>query len=345
MVGAIIVKRDMVIGQGYHLRAGSDHAEVAALKNVSEDLSGAALYVNLEPCCIQGRTPPCTNALLNSRLGRIVVGMVDPNPRVAGRGIKILRKAGIEVQIGVRERECQNLNESYAKYITTGLPFVIMKSAATLDGKIAAASGESRWITGEKARQWVHKIRSEVDAVMTGIGTILRDDPHLTTRLRRGSGRNPIRVIVDSRLRTPTTARVLNAAGGAEVFIAALSEAPSEKAEALEASGARILTVPARNSRLDLLDLMRQLGKRGITSILMEGGSELNAGALAQGIVDKVLFFFAPLIMGGWDSPPMIGGRGPTSIQGARALTRVCMRKLGADMLLIGYLERKCSQD
>ncbi len=345
LVGAVIVKGSLVIGRGYHQRAGGDHAEVAALKNASEDPRGATLYVNLEPCCLHGLTPPCTDALLSCGLRRVVVGMVDPNPRVAGRGIEILRKGGIEVRKGVLEEACRNLNEAYIKHITTGLPFVIMKSAATLDGKIAAASGESRWITGEQARKWVHKIRSQVDAVMIGVGTILRDDPQLTVRLQRGSVRNPIRVIVDSHLRTPPAARVLHPGTGAEVFIAALSGVPSEKEAALRARGARILAVPPRDGRVDLAELMRQLGERGITSILMEGGSELNASALAQGVVDKVLIFFAPMIMGGWDSPPIVGGRGPLNLQEARQLTRISIQKLGRDRLIMGYMERRCSPD
>jgi len=344
-VGAVIVKGDRVIGQGYHHRAGGDHAEAAALKNASEDPRDATLYVTLEPCCTHGRTPPCTDALLGYGLSRVVVGMVDPNPRVSGRGMEILRKGGVEIRVGVLEEACRNLNEAYIKHVTTGLPFVIMKSAATLDGKIAAASGESRWITGEEARKFVHTIRSRVDAVMTGVGTILRDDPQLTARPNRGSGRNPTRIIVDSRLRTPPTARVLHPGTGAEVFIATLSGAPSEKAEALRARGAHILAVPPHDGRVDLADLMRQFGERGITSILMEGGSELNAGALAQGVVDKVLIFFAPMIMGGWDSPPIVGGRGPLNIQKAGRLTRVSMRKLGRDRLLTGYMDRRCSQD
>ncbi|MCL6635390.1 MAG: bifunctional diaminohydroxyphosphoribosylaminopyrimidine deaminase/5-amino-6-(5-phosphoribosylamino)uracil reductase RibD, partial [Peptococcaceae bacterium] len=316
MVGAVVVKDGKVVGSGYHLRAGTPHAEVHALNEAGEKARGATLYVTLEPCCHYGRTGPCSEAVIGAGIARVVVAMTDPNPKVAGGGIKRLREAGIEVTLGVLEEEARELNEVFIKYITTGRPFVVAKAAMSLDGKIATRSGRSKWITGPEARAYGHQLRDWYDAIMVGIGTVLADDPSLTARLPGGKGRDPVRVILDSRARIPLNAGVLTRRSGAPTIIAATAAAPQAKLAALRRAGARVLVVND-GPRVDLAGLMKLLAEQEITSVLIEGGSGVHGSALAAGIVDKVAWFIAPRIIGGREAPGPVGGEGVDDPAGA----------------------------
>ena len=341
LVGAVIVKDGKVIGEGYHQKAGTPHAEVHALNAAGENAKGATLYTTLEPCCHWGRTPPCTEALIRAGIAHVYIAGVDPNPRVAGNGIRQLEKAGIPVYVGVCKQEAETLNEVHTKYIQTGLPFVILKVAMSLDGKIATATGESQWITSEASRQRGHEVRDAVDAILVGRGTVERDDPALTTRLENNrQGQDAIRIVMDSHARIPTDARVFNAKSSAGVIVAVTPEAPSENVEALEKSGAEVINVPeVHGNRVCFKSLMEILGKREITSVLIEGGGEINASAIAAGIVDKVMCFVAPLIIGGQNAPGPIGGEGVSGLTAAPQLHRICVTQMpDSDFLIEGYL-------
>jgi diaminohydroxyphosphoribosylaminopyrimidine deaminase / 5-amino-6-(5-phosphoribosylamino)uracil reductase len=336
MVGAVVVKGGKVVSRGFHRKAGEPHAEAMALTKAGKAAHGATLYVTLEPCSHSGkRTPPCTPLVIQSGVKRIVVAMIDPNPRVSGNGIQSLQKAGIDVVTGVLEAEARKMNEAFIKHITTGMPFVLLKIAQTLDGKIATASGESKWITGEKAREAGRRLRDVHDAILVGINTVLTDDPALTTRIPEG--RDPIRVIVDSRLRIPLHARVLTQQSSTKTIIATLASAPQNKMKRLRNAGAEVLAVKSAQGRVDLRDLMRKLGKMGIMSVLIEGGAEINASALKSGIVDKAVIFIAPLLMTGKDSLCSIGGASPRQLGHAVKLTNVTSRFVGQDLMIIGY--------
>lgn len=337
MVGAVVVKGGRVIAGGYHHQAGGPHAEAIALKKAGTKAKGATLYVTLEPCShTNKRTPPCTPLILQSKVKRVVVSMIDPNPSVFGGGIKTLRKAGIEVTTGMLETESKKLNESYIKFITTGTPFVTLKIAQTLDGRIATASGESKWITGEKAREEGHRLRNSNDAILVGINTVLKDDPSLTTRIP--GGRDPIRVIVDSRLRIPLNAKVLTQRSSSKTCIATLETMPKDKLVKLLDVGAEILLARGRKGHVDLKYLMKMLGSFGITSVLIEGGAEVNASALKSGIVDKVVMFVAPKLMTGTDSLCSIGGKAPVILSQAVVLHKVTSRFVGGDLMIEGYI-------
>ena len=339
LVGAVIVKDGKVIGEGYHQKAGTPHAEVHALNAAGENAKSATLYTNLEPCCHWGRTPPCTEALIRAGIAEVYIAAVDPNPSVAGNGVRQLEKAGICVHVGVCQQEAEKLNEVHTKYIQTGLPFVILKIAMSLDGKIATASGESQWITSEASRQRGHEIRDEVDAILVGRGTVKRDNPALTTRLQDRHGQDAIRIVMDSHGRTPTDARIFNAESSAGAIVAVTPEAPIENIKALEKSGAEVITVPEADGSVCFKNLMKILGKREITSILVEGGGEINASAVAAGIVDKVMCFVAPIIIGGQNAPGPIGGEGVSSLTDVPNLQRICITQIpDSDFLIEGYL-------
>ena len=338
LVGAVIVRDDEIVGEGYHQRAGDLHAEIHALNHAQESAEDATMYVTLEPCCHWGRTPPCTEALIRAKLSKVFVAMRDPNPRVAGGGIRQLEKAGISVEVGICKAESQELNEVFIKYITTQRPFVILKSAVSLDGKIATASGESQWITSEASRLKGHEVRAQVDAILVGVGTVLQDNPSLTTRLPDRKNEDSIRVVVDSRGRTPLGAKVFNPDSNAETLIAVTKNAPLKKIDALKAAGADVLIVEAKKGRVCLETLMRELGRREITSVLIEGGAEINAAALQAGIVDKLMFFFAPKLIGGRDAPGPIGGGGTTRLVEAFELRRIKATQIDSDFLIEGYL-------
>jgi diaminohydroxyphosphoribosylaminopyrimidine deaminase / 5-amino-6-(5-phosphoribosylamino)uracil reductase len=339
MVGAVVVKGGRVIASGYHHEAGKPHAEAIALKKAGTNAKGATLYVTLEPCShTNKRTPPCTPLVLQSKVKRVVVSMIDPNPRVSGGGIKTLRKEGLEVVTGVLDTAAKKLNEAYIKYITTGTPFVTLKIAQTLDGKIATASGESKWITGEKAREEGHRLRNSNDAILVGINTVLKDNPSLTTRIT--GGRDPIRVIVDSRLRIPLNAKVVTQRSSAKTCIATLDTMPKHKLVKLLDAGAEILLARGRKGHIDLKYLMKMLGSFGITSVLIEGGAEVNASALKSGIVDKVVMFIAPRLMTGTDSLCSIGGKAPVILSRAVMLHNVTSRFVGRDLMIEGYIRQ-----
>jgi diaminohydroxyphosphoribosylaminopyrimidine deaminase / 5-amino-6-(5-phosphoribosylamino)uracil reductase len=340
MVGAVVVKNGRIVGRGYHRQAGSPHAEAIALKKAGTNAKGAVLYVTLEPCShTQKRTPPCAPLVVRCGIKRLVAAMKDPNPLVSGNGLKTLRRAGIGVIAGVLEDEARRLNEAYIKHVTTGLPFVTLKIAQTLDGKIATASGASKWITGESARRAGHQLRDRHDAILVGINTILKDDPSLTTRIP--GGRDPARVILDSRLRTPPTAKVITQKSAAKTYLVTLDSMPKDKLGGLLDAGAEILIARAKNGRVDLKYLMKMLGGFGISSVLIEGGAEVNASALRAGIVDKVTAFIAPMLMTGTDSLCSIGGTSPRNLGKAIRLRDVSSRFIGPDLMVEGYVVKQ----
>ena len=334
MVGAVVARGGRVIAEGYHRRAGQPHAEAIALERAGPRARGATLYVTLEPCCHQGRTPPCTDAVIASGVRRVVAAMRDSNPLVAGKGLARLRRAGIEVQVGVLEEEARRLNEAYSHFITTGRPFVTLKLAASLDGKIASRTRESRWITGQQARFHVHRLRAESDAVMVGIGTALADDPRLTGRL--GAPRQPVRIVVDSLARLPTDAAMLREPGG-RVIVAATRRAPKPRVDALRRAGAEVLFVRARGGRVDLGPLLDALGRREITSVLVEGGSELAGSLLDERLVNRFVLFLAPILIGGKEAPTIAGGKGVAHLRDALRLDHLTLRRLGPDLLITAY--------
>jgi len=339
MVGAVVVKGGKVVSRGYHRKAGEPHAEAIALRKAGLKAKGATLYVTLEPCShTNKRTPPCSPLVIQSGIQRVVVAMIDPNPHVSGGGVKTLRKAGINVATGVLEADARKLNEAFIKYITTGMPFVTLKIAQTLDGKIATATGESKWITGEQAREEGHKLRDSNDAILVGVNTVLQDNPSLTTRIPKG--RDPIRVIVDTKLRTPLSAKVITQRSSAKTYIATLDTMPKDRLVDLLDAGAEILIARGNKGRVDLKALMKMLGGIGITSVLIEGGAEVNASALRSGIVDKVVMFIAPMLMTGTNSLCSIGGASPAKLSRAVRFTNVTSRFVGQDLMVEGYIKK-----
>ncbi|MFH1625065.1 MAG: bifunctional diaminohydroxyphosphoribosylaminopyrimidine deaminase/5-amino-6-(5-phosphoribosylamino)uracil reductase RibD [Pseudomonadota bacterium] len=338
LVGAVVVQGGEVVGRGFHERAGGHHAEINALNDAGRKARGGELYISLEPCDHYGRTPPCTRTIIDSGIKKVFVGMEDPNEVVAGRGIQRLRDNGIYVKTGILREECQRLNEVYIKYITEKVPFVILKLAASLDGKIATRTGDTRWITNERSRRFLHKLRDEVDGILVGIRTVMADDPRLTTRLNGRKGKDAARIIVDSHLKIPLSAKVLNAESEAETIIATTESASKEKKKKLEELGAKVLTVRSENNRVDLKELMHDVGGLEITSLLIEGGAEISASSLGSGIVDKVLFFYAPKIIGGRDALSMVGGKGVGKLDDAIILRDIKVRRFGDDILVEGYV-------
>jgi len=334
LVGAVLVKNGRVVGEGYHRKAGGPHAEIHALRQAGERARGAELFINLEPCCHHGRTPPCTGALIGAGVRRVVVGQRDPNPRVAGRGLRALRRAGMEVFCGVLEEESREINRAFAKYIVSGRPWTVLKLAMSLDGRIATCKGQSRWITGARARRLVHEMRAGADAVLVGTGTVLADDPRLTARLPGRKPYAPIRVILDRRGRVPLEAKVFDEAG--EVILAAGPRFPRARKARLEKSGVQILPIAEKRGGLDLDQLMVELGRREITSLLAEGGGELAASLLAAGVVDRVVMFVAPLIIGGREAPGPVGGLGAGEMAAALRLDRLRVTDVGGDWMLEG---------
>lgn len=337
MVGAVIVKGTQVIGQDYHQLYGQAHAEVNAISSATEDVAGSTLYVTLEPCSHYGKTPPCADLIIQKKFKKVVIGMLDPNPLVAGNGVRKLQEAGIEVVVGILEAECRELNEVFIKYILTKKPFVIMKAAMSLDGKIATTSGESKWITSEDSRKLVHEVRHEVSAIMVGVETVIKDNPELTCRLE--SGQNPIRIIADSTLRIPLDAKVITEIQQAPTIIATTKLSDPNKIAYLESLGIKVLILSQKDNKVDLQDLMYQLGSLNIDSILLEGGATLNFSALEQGIVDKVQIFIAPKFIGGIHSKTPVGGNGISALQDAYEIKNLTSRCIGCDILLEGYIE------
>ncbi len=344
MVGAILTRGETILGQGYHARAGEPHAEVLALRQAGKKAKEATLYINLEPCTHYGRTPPCAPQVIASQVKRVVIGMEDPNPRVKGRGIELLRKAGLEVRTGVLERQCRRLNEAFEKYIVTQEPFVILKAAMTLDGKIATQEGDSKWITGEASRRFVHRLRDRVDGVLVGIGTILKDDPLLTARVR--GGRDPYRIVLDSRLKIPENGKVFGDSPS-RVIIVTTSGGPGKKLERLRERGVHVIVADSKRGRADLNSCLKALGAMGIMSLLVEGGSRVSGSFLEERAIDKFYFFLAPKWVGGEKAPGVFGGCGIRELQEAVRLVDIRLRKIDQDFLLEGYVAKEeglCSQ-
>ncbi len=337
MVGAVIIKAGKIIAEGYHKKAGADHAEIAALKKAKKEAKGSALYVTLEPCPHTGKTSACTKAIISAGVKTVVVATKDPNPLVAGKGIAELKKAGIAVKQGLLQKEAQRLNEAFNKFITQKTPFVTMKAAGSLDGKIAATNGDSRWITNELSRKRVHEMRNEADAVMVGVNTVIKDDPQLNVRpVKKGVGQ-PLRIVVDTNLKTPLEAKALNSAGG-KVIIAA-GETPSQsKVRALEAKGAMVLKIKQRGSELNLKELMKALAALNVVSVLIEGGSTLFTSALSEGVVDKVALFYAPILLGGSSRYSIFEGKGVKKVSEAIKIKNAALTRYGEDILVEGYL-------
>lgn len=335
-VGAVVVRDGAVVGEGWTQPPGQAHAEVVALRQAGERAAGAALYTTLEPCNHFGRTPPCTQTIIDAGIAEVRSATMDPNPLVSNGGFSRLREAGIETRVGECEQEARELIESYAKHVVTGLPFVIAKFAASLDGKIATRGGESRWITGEEARMYAHTLRSESDAVMVGINTALTDDPQLTARDQRGNPleRQPLRVIIDSKGRLRPSARLLSEPGRTLVAVA---DAGESRRRALERAGAQVERVPSDDGTVHLAALMDVLGRREVTSVLAEGGSVLLGSLFDQRLVDKVVAFVAPAIIGGARAPSPVAGKGAEGMAEVMRLSRVRTRRLGADTAVVGY--------
>ena len=335
MVGALLVKGGRKVGEGYHAKAGGPHAEVVALGKAGRKAKGATLYLNLEPCTHYGKTPPCAPAVIEAGVKRVVIGMKDPNPLVNGTGVKALRRAGLDVEIGILEKECQRLNEAFCKYIVNREPYVILKAAATLDGKIATRNGESQWMTGEASRHFVHKLRDQVDGVAVGIGTVLKDDPRLTARIK--GGKDPYRIIFDGRLRIPENAKVIEILPE-KTIIATTELAPRDKVERLEKKRVQVFIFDTKEGRVNLKSCLFKLGEMGMMSLLVEGGSQINGSFLDEGLVDKILFFLSPKLIGDRDALGIFGGHGVTSLEEAIPLNQLKIRKFGEDILLEGYV-------
>jgi diaminohydroxyphosphoribosylaminopyrimidine deaminase/5-amino-6-(5-phosphoribosylamino)uracil reductase len=335
LVGAVIVKGGRVIARGYHHTFGGDHAEVVALKNAREGVSGATLYVTLEPCRHWGKTPPCTDAIIKSKIARVVVGMLDTFPEMRGKSIELLNRQGIETVVGVLEKECRALNEVYLKYTTSGLPYVTVKWAQTLDGKIATAAGGSRWISSPASLKLAHKLRATHDAILVGVNTVVKDDPELTTRLVKG--RNPVRVILDSHLRIPIDSKVLANQAAAKTLVAATPAAPREKLAALKKMGIEVLTIPPDfSSRVDLKALLKTLAQRQISSVLVEGGAATITSFLRLGLANKIIAIIAPKLMGAGTAA--VGELNIMDVSRALKLTFQRVYRSGEDIVVEGRL-------
>ena len=347
LVGAVVVQNGQIVGRGYHRKAGSPHAEIIALQKAGTHVRGATLYVTLEPCChTKKQTPPCVPVLRYSGIERVVVAMQDPNPNVNGKGIRQLRQAGLDVEVGCLEKEAQELNQVYQHWVTTGLPYVILKAAMTLDGKIATANGESKWITGEMARRNVHQIRSEVDAIMVGIGTVIKDDPELSvrkdlSRRRTKEVRQPVRVVLDSRLRISSRSKVLRWPLEQSSMVCTTWKASRSKMQKLKKSHVHVIQLPQQNGKVSLMACFKKLGQMGITSVLVEGGSELNRSVLQAGLVNQIQLYVAPRLLGGQNAISVIGGLSPRRLKQAFAVDDLRIQKIGEDFLCIGNCSQK----
>jgi len=334
LVGAVVVREGKIIAEGWHRQAGTPHAEVHALNMAGELAKDSTLYVTLEPCSHFGRTPPCANRIVESGIKKVVVAMKDPNPKVAGRGIEILKSAGIEVEVGILEDDAKILNESFLKWITKKMPFVTLKFACTLDGKIATVAGQSQWISCEESRKFVHELRDRSDAILVGIGTVSADNPSLTARI--DFGKNPVRVVADSLAQTPLDSKLLHD-GLAETVIAVTKNAPQDKILQLKNLGAEIIFA-GDGDKVDLKNLLEQLAEREITSVFVEGGGTLNFSLLELGLVDKIFAFIAPKLFGGKNSLTAVEGEGFKKISDAVALKNISVEKIGDDVLITGYV-------
>lgn len=344
LVGAVIVKNDIIIGEGYHQKYGGPHAEINAFRDADSrgnDVSGADMYVTLEPCSHYGKTPPCAEEVIKRGISRVFIGMKDPNPLVAGRGLFMLQKAGIEVICGILENECRRINEPFIKFITKKLPFVCMKAAMTLDGKIATHTGDSKWVSCEASRETVHQMRNKYMAIMVGADTVIADNPLLTCRLP-GKCRNPLRIVVDSQARCPAESKVFEVSENEKTLLAVTKKAPADKIESLRKIGVDVVVLPEdENGRVNLKDLMKELGNRKIDSILLEGGGTLNFSALQAGIVDRAVMFVAPKIVGGKNAKTPVEGEGVEIMSDAIELNHIETQIIENDLMITGLINKK----
>lgn len=337
MVGAVIVKNDRIIGEGYHEKCGCGHAEVRAFENAAEDTEGADMYITLEPCSHYGRTPPCADKIIEKKIKRVIIAAKDPNPLVSGNGIKKLQNAGIEVYTNVLSEESIKLNEVFMKYIVSKEPFTVLKLASSLDGKIAAYSGDSKWITNEQSRKYTHKLRGIYSGIMVGVGTVLADNPMLNCRA--GGYKNPVRIILDSYLRTPIDYKVVTTAKDIRTIFAVTDKADKNKIKAFEAMGAEVIIFENQLGKVPLKELMLYLGKKGIDSILIEGGGTLAFSALKENCVDKLVYFTAPIIIGGDKAKSAVAGQGFENPDKCIKIKNIERQYFGDDILTIGYIK------
>lgn len=339
-VGALVVKDLHSIGAGYHRKAGKPHAEIKALSEAGEGAQGATLYVNLEPCNHYGKTPPCTQAIVEKGIRRVVVGMADPNPDVIGGGCAYLRDHGVEVTCGVLEQECTTLNEAFVKYVTTRQPFVTVKGALTLDGWIATRTGDSKWISNERSRRFVHRLRKRTDAIMVGVDTVIADDPLLTPYMMRNPSPAPVRVIVDTRLRIPLDSRVLGPRTSALTIVATGSKVSNAKRKTLEGLGARVVECKTKGGRIDVADLLATLATMSITSVLVEGGAGIFDSVIRERLVDKFFIFLAPKLLCGDNGVPFTRGPGADRIEDCLAVRVARVRRFDDDIMIEAYPRR-----
>ena len=341
LVGCVVVKDGEIIAEGYHEKYGEYHAERNALLRCKSETKSASLYVTLEPCCHYGKTPPCTEIIIEKGIKKVFVGILDPNPLVAGKGVKILQDAGIEVEVGLCKDEIRELNKVFLKYITTKHPYVIMKTAMTLDGKIAAFTGDSRWVTNEESRKLVHVLRSEMAGVIVGIGTVLADDPMLNVRLE-GNPHQPIRIVVDSNLSIPLDSQLVKTANQYKTIIATTVLPSAEDARNLLSAGCDVIQCASKDNHVDINDLMFKLGSLGVDSLLLEGGGTLNAAFLEAGCVDEVWAFIAPKIIGGEGAKTPVSGKGIEKMSDAIQLQNIDIQNINGDILIKGKI---CSRE
>ncbi|MBS3786722.1 bifunctional diaminohydroxyphosphoribosylaminopyrimidine deaminase/5-amino-6-(5-phosphoribosylamino)uracil reductase RibD [Candidatus Bipolaricaulota bacterium] len=334
-VGAVIVRDGEIVGEGYHEMFGGPHAEVKALQDAGESASGATLYVNLEPCVHYGKTPPCTKKIIESGLDRVYVAIEDPNPRVAGKGIKRLREEGIKVSVGLMEEEARKVNEIFLHYVEKNRPFVLLKLAMTLDGKIATRTGDSRWISSETSRKLVHELRARYSAVGVGVSTVIADDPRLN--VRNAEGPDGARFVFDSNGRTPESSRIFTISSDAPTIIATGETLPEDSLTKFEKNGAKVWQFRKKRGHLDLDGLLERMGERGYDSLLVEGGGEIAWSFIDQNLVDKIRFFYSPKIVGGKEAVPSVGGRGRATVEDALGIEDLKVEEIGGDVSVVGY--------
>jgi len=343
LVGAVLVKNDEIIGKGYHKKRGSNHAEVEALHSCNVSLKGDTMYVTLEPCCFYGHTPPCTQAILKSGITKVIVGMIDPNPNVNGKGIRELEEGGVDVEVGFLQDEISRQNEIYIKHITKKIPFIALKMAISVDGKMCTKTKDSKWITSDISRKYVHGIRSQFDSILTGVGTVLADDPLLTARYDNNK-KNPIRIVVDSRLKIPLDSKLLKTANETKLIIATTKHYDKKKAKEINKLGAEILIVDENKNenielknRVNLNELLKILGEKEITSVLIEAGPTLSTSFIKQDLVDKFHIFIAPMIIGGYNAFQTIGDLEIVRMVDTKKLNFSKVERIGDDLLIEAY--------
>jgi len=337
MVGAVLVKNNVIVGEGFHTYGGLKHAEVLAIEQAGESVCGATLYTNLEPCSHTGRTPPCSELLLRSGIVRVVAAMEDPNPQVAGEGLRNLKEGGVTVSLGLMQREAQRLNEAFAKYITVRRPFISLKAGITLDGKLADFRGESKWITAEETRQKVQQLRFENDAILVGIGTVMKDDPLLTDRTGQPRRRPLLRVVLDSRLQIPVFSRLIRSSIPGDIMVFCSQGRDLRREAELKNLGVNVVLAPVATGRIPFDFVLEELGRHEITSLLVEGGAEVNYEALQSHQVDKLILFMAPKILGGKDSVPMVGGSGFGELEHSQVFQFTSVERIGPDLAIEAY--------